>query len=336
MRVGQAVVVAVHLAGQVEQRLAGVAGRPGDELVVLDHRPRDVRDDVDGDRERHEAHQGPHDRHTEQPARPQPAFGRRAGRVEQADRVAGAGGGQWPEPVPPAQPTSRIPRANRAPARRPPGAESPPSDPTVSVVLSLPAASAPKKTSAPSAAGAPIAKRISSSVQAIGWTTATTTASSVRATMMSRNVRLPSRVAGPRGQHADRHVAEDRRDPDQPEDRQDATERAPDQDQQEQGPDRIGGDPFAREGEAQQDADDRHRDPERRPSLPPARPDRREDRVGGDDEQADVDIVHPDPGLDEEHPVGDDEQADEAGHEAAPEEDPGQEVQAGQRSAPPR
>ena len=36
------------------------------------------------------------------------------------------------------------------------------------------------------------ANRISSSVHAIGWRTATTTASSVRATMMNRNVRLPN------------------------------------------------------------------------------------------------------------------------------------------------
>ena len=38
-------------------------------------------------------------------------------------------------------------------------------------------------------------------------------------------------------------------------------------------------------------------------AAPPARPDRGEDGVGGDDEQADVDVVHADPRLDEEHPV---------------------------------
>ena len=36
-----------------------------------------------------------------------------------------------------------------------------------------------------------MANRISSSVQAIGWTTATTTASRVSATMINRNVRFP-------------------------------------------------------------------------------------------------------------------------------------------------
>ena len=64
-------------------------------------------------------------------------------------------------------------------------------DPSLIVVSSLPAASAPKKTRPPRTAGAPTPKRISSSVHLIGWTTATTTASRVSATMISRNVRFP-------------------------------------------------------------------------------------------------------------------------------------------------
>ena len=63
--------------------------------------------------------------------------------------------------------------------------------PTTSSVLIRPSATEPKKTSAPRAAGAITAKRISSSVQAIGWKMATTTAVSVRASITSRNVRLP-------------------------------------------------------------------------------------------------------------------------------------------------
>ena len=43
----------------------------------------------------------------------------------------------------------------------------------------------------------------------------------------------------------------------------------------------------------------------------------------------DVDVVHADPRLDEEHAVEDHERADEPGHEAAPEQDPGQQVEAG-------
>ena len=82
---------------------------------------------------------------------------------------------------------------------------------------------------------------------------------------------------------------------DEPEDGQDAAERAADEDQQQQRADGIGGDPLAREGQAEQDADDRHRHPERGAAPPPAGPDGREDRVGRDDEQPDVDVVHADP-----------------------------------------
>ena len=78
-------------------------------------------------------------------------------------------------------------------------------------------------------------------------------------------------------------------------------------------------------------ADDRHRQPERGAAPPPAGPDRGEDRVGRDDEQADVDVVHADPRLDEEHPVEDDEQRDEPRHEPPPEEDPRQQVEQGRR-----
>ena len=51
------------------------------------------------------------------------------------------------------------------------------------------------------------------------------------------------------------------------------------------------------------DADDGHGDPERPRQRHDPGPDRREQRVGGDDEQPDVDVVHADPRLDEDHPV---------------------------------
>ena len=66
------------------------------------------------------------------------------------------------------------------------------SEPIAMGVPSRPVASAPKKTSVPSAVGAATAQRISSSVQAIGCTTAIATASRVSATMMSRKVMLPN------------------------------------------------------------------------------------------------------------------------------------------------
>ena len=130
------------------------------------------------------------------------------------------------------------------------------------------------------------------------------------------------------GRHGDRHVAEDAGERDQPEDRQDPAERAPGEDQQGEAADGIERHPLAREGEAEQDADDGHRHPERPSGPPPAGPERGEHRVGGHDEQADVDVVHADPRLDEEHPVGQHEEPGQDRHEPASEQDPQQQVDA--------
>ena len=136
-------------------------------------------------------------RPSSQPGRSQPSGGV-AGGLEQADRVVGRGWrGERPEPDPSAEreqardddrarDRARSPRSNGVTA----------SDPSVMAVSSLPAASATKNTTVPSTTGAPTANRHSSSVQAIGWTTATTTASRVSAIMISRNVRLPKPGSG--------------------------------------------------------------------------------------------------------------------------------------------
>ena len=129
--------------------------------------------------------------------------------------------------------------------------------------------------------------------------------------------------------HAHRHVPEHAGQGDQPEDRDDPSERTAHEDEQRHATDRIERDPLARESEAQQRPDERHRDPERAAAPPPARPDGREDHVGGHDEEADVDVVHPDPRLDEEHPIDQHEEPDQQRHEASPEEDPRQQVEAG-------
>ena len=71
-----------------------------------------------------------------------------------------------------------------------------------------------------------------------------------------------------------------------------------------------------------------------RAAAPPAGPQRGEQRVGGDDEQPDVDVVHPDPRLDEEHPVDDDEQADQPGDQAPAEQDPGEQIDERRRQRP--
>ncbi len=134
--------------------------------------------------------------------------------------------------------------------------------------------------------------------------------------------------------HAHRHVAQHAGQRDEPQDRDDPPERAAHEDEQGDPADRVERDPLAREREAEQRADERHPDPERRPTPPPARPDRGEECVGRDDEEADVDVVHADARLDEEHPVGEDEHRDEAGDEPALEEDPRKQVQAGCRQRP--
>ncbi len=91
--------------------------------------------------------------------------------------------------------------------------------------------------------------------------------------------------------------------------------------------DRVERHPLRGEREAQEDADRGHRDPERAAPPPGAGPDRREQRVRRDDPETDVRVVHPDPRLDEEHPVGDREDPDENRDLAATEEDPGEEVE---------
>ena len=126
-----------------------------------------------------------------QPGRSQPSAGSPGGSSRRIGSSAAGGAASGPNPHrPPIQnsaTTTSEPKA-RASATSSGVTEM---DPSLIVVSSLPAASAPKKTSAPRTAGAPTPKRISSSVQAIGWTTATTTASRVSATMISRKVRLP-------------------------------------------------------------------------------------------------------------------------------------------------
>ena len=64
-----------------------------------------------------------------------------------------------------------------------------------------------------------------------------------------------------------------------------------------------------------------------RAAPPPARPDRREDRVRGDDEQPHVDVVHTDARLDEQHPVEQHEGAHQDGDQPAAEQDARQQVE---------
>ena len=103
--VGQVVVVVVHLAGQVDQRLALVARRPGrGDPVALDERPRDVRRDVEPERDDEQADGHPGDRQPEQRARAQPAArgGGAGGGRSAAGSVGSGGGASGPKPARPA------------------------------------------------------------------------------------------------------------------------------------------------------------------------------------------------------------------------------------------
>ena len=329
----EAVVVAVHLAGQVEERLAGVARRPaGDELVVLDHGPRDVRDDVDRDRQHGQTDGHPDDRQAKEPARPQPALGRRRRRFQAVGRlVRSRRRRQRPE----AQPTTQGERHQHG-QRTEPEHDGHPQR---------------REREAPDdqlGVGPPERHRTEEDERAegrgrdhgeahllVGPGDRMEDGDDDRGERQGDHDEQEREVAEalPLG-HAHGHVAEHAGQRDEPEDRDDPPEGAPDEDQQGDPADRVERDPLARQGEPEQRADERHPHPERRPSAPPARPDGGEDRVGRDDEGADVDVVHADPGLDEEHPVGDDEDRDEPGDEPAPEEDPREQVQAGGRQRP--
>src|SRR5918993_273602 len=127
-----------------------------------------------------------------QPGRSQPWGGAPGGSSSRIGSSAAGGPASGPNP-------------NRPPSQNRPATTSEPmpsamasrsgvieSDPRVITSSTLPVARAAKNTSAARAPGTMTANRISASVQAIGWTTATTTESSVSATMMNRNVRFPN------------------------------------------------------------------------------------------------------------------------------------------------
>ena len=138
-----------------------------------------------------------------------------------------------------------------------------------------------------------------------------------------RQVPRPAAVRG----HGEAHPAEEAGHADHADDEQDPAEGRADQDEDAQRADRVGGDPLGGEREAQEDAHRGHHEPEGALDAFGLQPQPREQQVGGQDEEAGVDVVHRDPALDEEHPVQQREQADEHADGAAPEEDPRQEEQ---------
>ena len=125
------------------------------------------------------------------PGRSQPSGGWPGGSSNRIGSSAAGGVASGPKPsAPPAANnahTTSEPRASAMAIRS--GVTD--SEPRAIARSSRPVASAPKNTRPPSTTGAPMPKRISSSVHAIGWSTATTTASRVNPIMIARKVRLP-------------------------------------------------------------------------------------------------------------------------------------------------
>ena len=124
------------------------------------------------------------------------------------------------------------------------------SDPIAIVASSRPAARAPKKTRLPTAAGAidPEAHLLVGPGDRVDHGDDHGEQGQGDHHQQEGQVAEPG-IAAIRGRwQADRHVAEDAGDPDQPDDGQDAAERAADQDQQQQRADGVGGDPLASPG----------------------------------------------------------------------------------------
>ena len=276
MRRGQAVVVAVHLAGQVQQRLAVVAGRPaGEELVAVDHRPRDVRDDVDDDRQDDEAEGRVDDRDPEQPARPQPALRRGCRRFQAARRDRPVPGGLASGPNPTRPPSQNRPATtHRAEGERERDLDRRDRDgpDARSRWLAVPARDGDEEDERADRRRdgdreAHLVVRPGDRVEDRGD----------HADERQRDHDQQEREVAEALAlgHGDREVAQDGRDPDHPQDRHDPTERTPDEDQQDERPDGVGRHPLRGEAQAQQEPDHGHRQPERpatRATSPSRRP----------------------------------------------------------------
>ena len=111
MAVGQAVVVAVHRRGQVDQGLAGVPGREAlPQLVVLDERPRQVAHDVDADRDRRRGRAAAQTigRPSSQPGRSQPSGAGAGGSRTRMGSSGARGPAMRPVPDAAGEPEGRV------------------------------------------------------------------------------------------------------------------------------------------------------------------------------------------------------------------------------------
>ena len=330
----QVVVVVVHLPGQVEERLARAADRPArDELVVVDERPRDVRDDVEPDRDHEQAQRHPDDRCAQQRARPEPRLARRRrGRRQERGRVGRLGRGRERPEAGLAGHDERHVHADRDQDQQPGEVERRDRDAADDDVLVRSA-----RRDRDKADDRPERRRGADREPHL------VVRPGDRVEDVDHDRRAGQRdhdhderqVAEPGPFRDDeREVAEDAGRDDQPEDDQHPAERAPGEDQDPDPADRVQRHPLRGQRESEAEPDQGHDDPERTAPLPVAGPERSEQRVRGEDAKRDVRVVHPDPGLDEEHPVDEGEDPDEDRDLSPPEQDPGQDVQqAGHRGA---
>ena len=246
----QAVVVAVHLAGQIGQGLAGVAEGPaGHQLMILDHRPRDIRRDVHGEWDGHEAECREHHGQAKLPTRPEPALRWLTRGLQQAHRVAGTGQrGQRPEADLPAQPEQpghdERPAGQRDRHEQRGDSDGPERD------RSLESADCEGAEEDQRPEGGRRADREAQLLVGPGDRVDDRRDDGDQGEHDHDQQEREVAVAGGFGD-ADRHVAQDAGDTDEADDRKDPAEGAPDQDQQDQRPDGVGRHPFAGEGEAE-------------------------------------------------------------------------------------
>ena len=127
--------------------------------------------------------------------------------------------------------------------------------------------------------------------------------------------------------HGQGHITKHGRTQHERTDEQDPAERRATQDEHDHPGERVQADPLGGESEAEQETDQREDQPEGPGSAPAPRPQWGEQGIGGHDEQPDVDIIHGDPRLDEEHPIGQRQQRRQHRDVAPSEEQPDEQEQ---------
>ena len=310
----QVVVVVVHRLREVQQRLTGVAGRERIGQPVAERDPRQVEGDVDGGRDGQQGKSGPADREAPAPAGAEPAVGGGSRRIDQRRRVVRG----W----------RRSERPEAEPAREPERPHRECRDPQASEREREGRRAEPERNRSQRdhRAGRGGARDGDPDLlDGPGDRVEDSHCGGHEGDPDHDREEGEVSAGGLAGGHRDGHVAEHRGDQAESQDDHHASEGRPDEDQETDRRQRVEGDPFRREAQTQQDADERHPDPEGASPSPGTCPDRGEQGDGRDDEERRVRVVHPDPLLDEEHPVQQAEDAGQDRHRPPPKQDPGKE-----------